>query len=157
MNVVRHLLTPAQRSRLPGPQLAFIRPVRDRDLPRLAALIGSCRGHGGLGDSASAQGLLGTIAGSEGRQALAWLAERESTTIAAIGLAGVTVGSRVHWSIPFLVVAPGARRSGVGTSLVRAALGEAEARGATTVVAETLATWPAAEGFWRSVAAHLAG
>jgi hypothetical protein len=45
----------------------------------------------------------------------------------------------------------------VGTSLVRAALGEAEARGATTVVAETLATWPAADGFWRSVAAQLAG
>lgn len=128
----------------------------DRDLPRLATLIGSCRGHGGLGHSASAQGLLGTITGSEARQALAWLAERESTTIAAIGLAGVTVGSRMHWSIPFLVVSPAARRSGVGTSLVRVALGEAEARGATTVVAETLTTWPAADGFWRSIATLLA-
>jgi GNAT superfamily N-acetyltransferase len=63
----------------------------------------------------------------------------------------------VCWSIPFLIVAPDARRTGVGTSLVRVALSEAAARGATTVTAETLATWPAADGFWRSVATLLAG
>jgi GNAT superfamily N-acetyltransferase len=157
VNVSRHLLPTAQRGRLRDPQLATIRPLVDQDLPRLAALVGSCRGHGGLGDAASARGLLGMLTGSEGRRPLAWLAERDAAAIAAIGLTGVTVASRVCWSIPFLIVAPDARRTGVGTSLVRVALSEAAARGATTVTAETLATWPAADGFWRSVATLLAG
>jgi GNAT superfamily N-acetyltransferase len=154
VNVCRHLLPTAHRGRLRDPQLATIRPLVDQDQPRLAALVGSCRGHGGLGDAVSARGLLGMLTGSEGRRPLAWLAERDA---AAIGLTGVTVASRVCWSIPFLIVAPDARRTGVGTSLVRVALSEAAARGATTVTAETLATWPAADGFWRSVATLLAG
>lgn len=157
VNVCRHLLPTAQRGRLRDPHMASIRPLVDQDLPRLAALVRSCRGHGGLGDAASARGLLGMLTGSEGRRPLAWLAERDAVAIAAIGLSGVTVASRVCWSIPFLIVTPEARRTGVGTSLVRVALSEAAARGATTVTAETLATWPAADGFWRSVATLLAG
>lgn len=102
------------------------------------------------------RGLLAATQGCGEREGYAWVAERESAIIAAIGLTGVTSSFGVQWSIPFLIVAPNARRSRVGRGLLRVALGEAEARGAVTVAAETLKTWPAADGFWRSVAALLA-
>lgn len=157
VNVTRHLLATAQRSRIPAPQQVFIRRVMDQDRARFGALVERCRGHGGLGGAASARGLLGMIAGSGTRQGCAWLVARDATVLGAIGLVGVAVPSGVRWSIPFLLVAPETRRTGLGYGLVQVALGEAEARGATEVTAETLATWPAAAAFWRSVATRMAG
>lgn len=157
MAVEHHFLATAAVERLRVPDAAAIRLLRGRDLPSLGALIARCRGHGGLGQAASVQGLLGTIVASPDRQASAWIVVRDATVLGAIGLAGVAVPSGVRWSIPFLIVDPAARRGGLGAGLVRVALGEAHARGAVTVAAETLAAWPDAAGFWRSVATLLAG
>lgn len=56
-----------------------------------------------------------------------------------------------RFSIPWLLVHPGARRLGVGRELVAVALAEARARGAGTVSIETLDRWPEASAFWERV------
>lgn len=53
-----------------------------------------------------------------------------------------------RFSIPWLLVHPGARRLGVGRRLVAVALEEARTRGAGEVSIETLDRWPEAVAFW---------
>jgi GNAT superfamily N-acetyltransferase len=48
-------------------------------------------------------------------------------------------------------VHPDSRRRGIATALVAHAVAHAESLGAIRVSAETLFSWPAAVGFWRSV------
>lgn len=75
------------------------------------------------------------------------------------GLAGVILllestpsGEGIQrFSIPWLLVRPEARRSGVGRALVAAALGQAERLGATRVTIDTLDRWSEAMAFWRVV------
>ena len=56
-----------------------------------------------------------------------------------------------RFSIPWLLVRPESRRSGVGRALVAAALGHARGLGATRVTIDTLDRWPEAVAFWRGV------
>ena len=56
-----------------------------------------------------------------------------------------------RFSIPWLLVRPESRRSGVGRALVVAALGHAERLGASRVTIDTLDRWPEAVAFWRGV------
>jgi ribosomal protein S18 acetylase RimI-like enzyme len=93
----------------------------------------------------------------------AWLAWPAATaTIAATGsdadtgplglVALVTAGvmPKQRFSIAWLLVHPAARRRGIATALVNHAVAHAESFGATEISAETLPSWPAAVGFWRS-------
>ncbi len=71
-----------------------------------------------------------------------------------LGLVALVAAGPVQYprfSIAWLLVHPEARRQGVATALVAHALDHAWSLDATRVFAETLATWPAAAGFWRSV------
>ena len=56
-----------------------------------------------------------------------------------------------RFSIPWLLVRPESRRSGVGRALVAAALGHAQALGTRRVTIDTLERWPAAVAFWQGV------
>ena len=75
------------------------------------------------------------------------------------GLAGVILllestppaGASPRFSIPWLLVRPESRRSGVGRALVAAALGDAKGLGATRVSIDTLDRWPEAVAFWRGM------
>ena len=56
-----------------------------------------------------------------------------------------------RFSIPWLLVRPESRRSGVGRALVAAALANAKGLGASRVTIDTLDRWPEAVAFWRGV------
>jgi len=56
-----------------------------------------------------------------------------------------------RFSIPWLLVRPEARRSGVGRALVAAVLDHAKGLGASRVTIDTLDRWPEAVAFWRGV------
>lgn len=108
-------------------------------------------------------GLLAELTGRPARLVHAWLAWPAATaTIAATGsdadtgplglVALVTAGvmPKPRFSIAWLLVHPAARRRGIATALVNHAVAHAESFGATEISAETLPSWPAAVGFWRS-------
>ena len=75
------------------------------------------------------------------------------------GLAGVILllesdppaAGSPRFSIPWLLVRPESRRSGVGRALVAAALDHAKGLGASRVTIDTLDRWPEAVAFWRGV------
>ena len=54
-----------------------------------------------------------------------------------------------RFSIPWLLVRPESRRSGVGRALVAAVLDHAKGLGAPRVTIDTLDRWPEAVAFWR--------
>ena len=56
-----------------------------------------------------------------------------------------------RFSIPWLLVRPESRRSGVGRALVAAVLDHAKGLGAPRVTIDTLDRWPEAVAFWRAV------
>ena len=56
-----------------------------------------------------------------------------------------------RFSIPWLLVRPESRRSGVGRALVAAALGHARGLGASRVSIDTLDRWPEAVAFWGGI------
>ena len=56
-----------------------------------------------------------------------------------------------RFSIPWLLVRPESRRSGVGRALVAAALGHANGHGASRVSIDTLDRWPEAVASWRGM------
>ena len=111
-------------------------------------------------------GFLSELASRPGRRVHGWGAvlarEKAPGSVVAepdpqAGLAGVILllesissgeGSP-RFSIPWLLVRPESRRSGVGRALVAAALGQAERLGATRVTIDTLDRWPEALAFWR--------
>lgn len=114
------------------------------------------------------EGFLAEFTSRPGRQVHAWgalvLCDRAPGTVALepgpqAGLAGVILllestpsgeGSP-RCSIPWLLVRPESRRSGVGRALVAAALGQAQGLGASRVTIDTLDRWPEAVAFWRGV------
>lgn len=98
----------------------------------------------------SGRGLLHAIASRPGRIVSAFLAWNATGGGAATGLVAVvtTGSSRRRHSIGWLLVAPFARRRGVGTSLVHAAVDEVRSAGGTEVWVDTHADWPDAIAFW---------
>ena len=114
------------------------------------------------------EGFLSELANRPGRQVHGWGAvvpcDRAPGSVAAepgpqAGLAGVilllestpSAGGSPRFSIPWLLVRPESRRSGVGRALVAAALGHAERLGAPRVTIDTLDRWPEAVAFWLGV------
>jgi len=109
-------------------------------------------------------GLLAELSGRPGRVVLAWFAwpaaaARVAATGVAVddcplGLVALVVAGAVpqqRFTIAWLLVHPEARRRGIATALVAHAVAHAESLDATQVSAETLSSWPAAVGFWRSI------
>ena len=114
------------------------------------------------------EGFLAELASRPGRRVHGWgavvLCDKAPRSVALepdpqAGLAGVILllestpsaaGSQ-RFSIPWLLVRPESRRSGVGRALVAAALDHAERLGASRVTIDTLDRWPAAVTFWRGV------
>lgn len=138
--------------RVPLADLITVAPAGGEASSELSPLVARCRGHGGLGSAASTAGLVAMVAARPGAQGGIWVATREGTTVGTVGLRGTLGRDRVRWSIPFLLVVPESRRQGAGTTLVRTALREAAARGATLVAVETLSAWVPAGAFWTSIA-----
>jgi len=168
MGVVRMAIDVAERGRQPaitpgdGVALLEIIPLAwgEQSLAFTAAVAASC----GL----RPEGFLAELTNRPGRRVRGLGAmvpcEKAPGSIAAepgaqAGLAGVilllesTPSDSVapRFSIPWLLVRPESRRSGVGRALVAAALGTAEGLGASCVSIETLDRWPEALAFWREV------
>jgi ribosomal protein S18 acetylase RimI-like enzyme len=114
------------------------------------------------------EGFLAELTSRPGRRVHGWGAvvpcEKAPGSVAAesdpqAGLAGVILllesarpaAGSPRFSIPWLLVRPESRRSGVGRALVVAALGHAERLGASRVTIDTLHRWPEAVAFWRGV------
>ena len=155
----------ADMSGSPSPALEF-NPVsmeRAEDREAVMTLAARCRSADPARHFAPT-GLVAELNGRPGRAVHAWLAwpTGASTRAAAIGcvdngplglVALVAAGEapQPRFSIAWLLVDPDARRRGIATALVAHAVGHAESLGATRVSAETLSSWPAAVGFWRSI------
>jgi len=109
-------------------------------------------------------GLLSELSGRPGRAVHAWLAwpigpvareaaesRREKCPLGFVALVVAGPAPRPRFSIAWLLVRPEARRHGIATALVARAVSHAWSLGAAQVFADTLSSWPAAAGFWRSV------
>ncbi|MGB8852332.1 MAG: GNAT family N-acetyltransferase [Pirellulales bacterium] len=106
----------------------------------------------------SLAGLRAELAAREGRVAVGLGART-----AAAGQDGEIVGFALvvqasgrrgrRFSLAWLLVHPNARRQGVATALLSAAVAHVRSQGGAKIHVETLSTWPAAVAFWRSVTA----
>ena len=145
--------------------LDFATIVLERGCDRQAVmgLAARCRSADPAGHFAPA-GLLSELNGRPGRGVNAWLAWPARQRPPATAASGITIGPlglvalvtagelpQPRFSIAWLLVDPEARRQGIASALVAHAIDHAESLGAMQVFAETLSTWPAAAGFWRSV------
>lgn len=138
---------------------------RAADRQAVMTLATRCRSADSLsGGHVAPAGLVAELTSRPGRAVHVWLAwpSRSVTGGAtAFGVADCPLGivalvvagacPRPRFSIAWLLVHPEARRRGVATVLVAHAVAHAESLGGTQVFAETLASWPAAVGFWRRV------
>jgi len=148
-----------------SPALEF-NPVsmeRAEDRQAVVMLAAQCRSADPSGHFAPA-GLVAELHGRPGRAVHAWLAWPMGATTRGVaggcvdngplGLVALVAAGEVPqplFSIAWLLVHPDARRRGIATALVVHAVARAESLGATRVSAETLSSWPAAVGFWRSI------
>jgi ribosomal protein S18 acetylase RimI-like enzyme len=155
----------ADRGGSPRPTLdiAHVSTEREEDRQAVAMLAAQCRSADPAGHFAPA-GLVAELNGRPGRAVHAWLAWPMGAATRAVaggcvdngplGLVALVAAGEVpqpRFSIAWLLVHPDARRRGIATALVAHAVAHAESLGATRVSAETLSSWPAAVGFWRSV------
>jgi len=146
MAVVVHVLRASAWSCLPAATGVAVREAGRDDWHAVQGVVSACRGEPGFAASLSAAGLGWNRPRSAVR---VWLAERaDGGCVGAIGLVTHAVRGRSRWSMPFLLVSPGARRCGVATGLVRAALQAAATAGVERVMAETLTAWADASAFW---------
>ena len=142
--------------------------TRATDREALVTLAGQCLSGDSQPDSQpgghfAPAGLLAELSGRPGRDVHAWLAWSNGTVAreaagsrsdpCPVGLVALVVAgpaARRRFSIAWLLVLPEARRRGIATALVDRAVSHARALGAEQIFAETLPSWPAAIGFWRS-------
>jgi ribosomal protein S18 acetylase RimI-like enzyme len=109
-------------------------------------------------------GLVTELNGRPGRAVHAWLAWPtgavtraaaagcvDSVPLGLVALVAAGTKPQPRCSIAWLLVHPDARRRGIATALVAHAVAHAKSLGATRVSAETLSSWQAAVGFWRSI------
>lgn len=121
----------------------------------VAGDVGRLAGGGASGPTPRATGLLAELESRSGRRVQAWLALDTSPPSAQpLGLVTlVTAGpaNAFRHSIAWLVVAPKARRRGIGRRLVEAACQRAWHESAPQIWVECHTEWHAAIAFWRAI------
>lgn len=129
-----------------------VTPVAAGDADAIHELAAACAADAPGRRAKTGRGLADAVVSRPGRTVAAWLAWDATDSSRAIGLVTLVTAGRPEkprHSIGWLVVAPSARRSGVGTALVQVAVDEVRRLGGTEVWVETHAAWPDAIAFWR--------
>lgn len=137
----------------PATATAITSVVMPRDRAAVASLAEEAR-EGTV--SFSSRGLVAELESREGRRIAAWLAWQPATLgprpVGVVMLAETEHGV----SIPWLLVDPDVRRQGVARALVGVAVAHARSLRASSITAESLASWPEACAFWPAVGFALA-
>jgi len=128
-----------------------IRPATEADLPALLALYAELHADDPPLPPEAAASLWRAIASQAGRTVLlATLDERTVGTVDCLVAPNLTRGGRPFMLLENVVVAAAARRGGVGTSLVRAAVDVARAAGCYKVQLLSRADRVTAHAFYES-------
>lgn len=158
MAVICHVIDAGKRAVLPSKSAAWsVRPLESgTGIDCLGPLVLACHADPQPGPRVSLAGLQAELTPREGRAAVGFaarsIAAGPDSEILGFALVVEASGDRGRrFSLAWLLVHPAARRQGVATALLSAAVAHVSSQGGAKIHVETLSSWPDAVAFWRSV------
>lgn len=157
MAVICHVIDAGKRAVWPEKSAAWsVRPLdSDAGVDCLGPLVHACYADPQAGPRVSLAGLRAELTPRQGRAVVGFAARSEAAAVDGeiVGFALVVEasgGRGQRFSLAWLLVHPTARRQGVATALLSAAVAHVSSQGGDKIHVETLSTWPNAVAFWNT-------